>query len=219
VKVMYVAWGADGLLEPAFHKELAGIGVQRLQVNLDDDEVRVAQLRLSTYDEPVGAVVSVWTEEDPAEVTSVLHGWTRRLAGWVVDTREPLPPPPTGDGQRADALCNIALIRIPDGLDRDAWLEHWQGGHTQVAIDTQATFGYVQNLVIQELTPDEPRVDALVEELFPMAALTDMHAFYGSGGDDAELISRMTRMLESVSTFGADRNIDVVPTSRYVFDL
>jgi hypothetical protein len=46
-----------------------------------------------------------------------------------------------------------------------------------------------------------------------------MHAFYGSGGDDRELISRMTQMLESVSTFGADRNIDVVPTSRYVFDL
>jgi hypothetical protein len=48
-----------------------------------------------------------------------------------------------------------------------------------------------------------------------MAARTDIHAFYGSGGDDAELTRRMTRMLESVARFGAAENIDVVPTSRY----
>ena len=27
----------------------------------------------------------------------------------------------------------------------------------------------------------------MVEELFPSAGMTDIHAFYGSGGDDAEL--------------------------------
>jgi hypothetical protein len=219
MKVMYAAWGADGLLEPQLRDDLAVVGAQRLQVNVDDDAVSDAQLRLSTYDEPVGAVVSVWTDGEPTEVTQVLQGCTKRLAGWVVDSREPLPPPPITDGRRADALANIALLRIPEELDRETWLERWQGRHTQVAIDTQATFGYVQNLVVDSLVPDEPRVDALVEELFPMAAVTDLHAFYGSGGDDAELTRRMTLMVESVTTFGADRDIDVVPTSRYVFDL
>jgi len=219
VKLMYAAWGADRLLEPELRHAVAAVGGQRLQVNLDDEPVSRAQLRLTTYDEPVGAVVSVWTAGEPSDVTQVLRDGTERLAGWVVEAREPLPPPPTAAGQRADALSNIALLRIPDGLDRETWLERWQGRHTQVAVDTQATFGYVQNLVVAALTPDEPRVDALVEELFPMAAVTDLHAFYGSGADDAELSRRMTLMLESVSTFGADRNIDVVPTSRYVFDL
>ena len=216
---MYAAWGAVGLLDQDLRNTLATVGADRLQVNVDDEPVHAAQLRLSTYDEPVGAVVSVWTRRQPAAVTAVLQDRTKKLAGWVVETREPLPPPPSPDGRRAFALSNVALLRIPDGLPRETWLEEWQGRHTQVAIDTQATFGYVQNLVVNTLTPDEPRVDALVEELFPMAAVTDLHAFYGSGGDDAELSRRMTMMLESVSRFGADRDIDVVPTSRYLFHL
>ena len=47
----------------------------------------------------------------------------------------------------------------------------------------------------------------------------DIHAFYGSEGSDEELGRRMTRLMESVATMGADRDLDVVPTSRYVFDL
>jgi hypothetical protein len=77
----------------------------------------------------------------------------------------------------------------------------------------------VQNRVVRPLTPVTPRVDAIVEELFPMSAVTDMHAFYGSGGDDAELARRMTILMESVAVMGADRDIDLVPTSRYVWRL
>ena len=84
---------------------------------------------------------------------------------------------------------------------------------------TQATFGYVQNVVVRAVTEDAPRVDALVEELFPSAAMTDMHAFYGSGGDDAELNDRFTRLMTSVARFGADRDLDLVPSSRYVYTL
>ncbi len=69
------------------------------------------------------------------------------------------------------------------------------------------------------MTEDTPPVAAIVEELFPMAAVSDIHAFYGSGGDQQELERRMTLMLESVSRFGADRHLDVMPTSRYDFDL
>ena len=103
-------------------------------------------------------------------------------------------------------------------MDSAEWLHLWQGLHTSVAIETQATFGYIQNRVLRNVLGDE-RVDALVEELFPMPAMTDMHAFYGSGGDDAELQRRLGLMIESVSRFGADRNLDSVPTSRYLYDL
>ncbi|WP_440716919.1 hypothetical protein [Jongsikchunia kroppenstedtii] len=91
----------------------------------------------------------------------------------------------------------------------------WLEDHTQVAIDTQATFGYYQNIVDRPLTPDTPQVDAIVEELFPMGAVSDPHEFYGSGGDDAELTDRVTKMMASVSRFGAHQNLDVVPTSRF----
>ena len=52
-----------------------------------------------------------------------------------------------------------------------------------------------------------------------MDAMTSLHAFYGSGGDDAELQRRLERIMASVTSFGADRNLDSIPTSRYVFDL
>ena len=47
----------------------------------------------------------------------------------------------------------------------------------------------------------------------------DIHAFYGSDGSDEELGRRITRLMESVSTMGADHDLDVVATSRYVFSL
>ena len=212
---MYAVWGASDLLEPELGAELAETGATSLVVEVDDEHVADAQLRLSTYDDPVHAIVSVWTEGDPGAVTEVLQARTTTLAGWVVEERRPLPPPETRDGLRADALVNVALLRIPQGMSRDTWRERWLDQHTPVAIETQATFGYVQNIVLDDLTAGQGRVDAIVEEFFPMAALTDLHAFYGSGGDDEELTRRMTRMLESVARFGAAENIDVIPTSRY----
>jgi hypothetical protein len=88
-----------------------------------------------------------------------------------------------------------------------------------VAIRTQATFGYVQNVVVGSLTAGTPRVDGIVEELFPRAAVSDVHAFYGSGGDQAELDRRMSELMASVHALGADRDLDLVPTDRYVWSL
>ena len=83
-------------------------------------------------------------------------------------------------------------------------------------MDLQATFGYVQNRVLQPLTPNAPAIDAIVEEQFPIKALGDFKAFYGVSTDE-EMGQRMTAMLASVVRFGADRDIDVIPTSRFEF--
>jgi hypothetical protein len=140
------------------------------------------------------------------------------LAGWEVDERLPIPPPETPGGARLDALANVAVLKRPDDLDRDVWLHRWLVDHTPVAIATQASFGYVQNVVTRELTDVPRRVDALVEELFPSAGMVDMHAFYGSDGDDGELNDRLTKLMASVARIGFDHDIDLVPGSRYVYD-
>jgi hypothetical protein len=85
-----------------------------------------------------------------------------------------------------------------------------------VAIETQATFGYTQNLVVRALTPDAPGIAGIVEELFPAEAITDLKAFFGAA-DDSDLQHRLGRMVASTTAFGANENIDTVPTSRYVF--
>ena len=218
---MYAAWGDDlatALRDPGLHARLAAAGAHRLQVNVDDDAVAPA-MRIPTFEEPIGAIVSVWTDGEPRPVSDVLASVTSRLAGYEVEERLPIPPPAIADGERMDALANIAVLRRPTDLAEDEWRHNWLVDHTPVAMATQATFGYVQNVVVRLVTEDAPRIDALVEELFPSPAMTDVHAFYGSGGDDAELDDRFTRLMTSVARFGADRDLDLVPSSRYVYTL
>ena len=217
---MYAAWGDDlptRLRDQQLHARLQQAGVRRLQLNLDDADVAPA-MRIATGDE-ITAIISVWADDDDVEVTEALRTATDRLAGWEVDERLPIPPPETASGERMDALANVAVLQRPDDLDREEWLHRWLVEHTPIAIATQATFGYVQNIVTRQLTDAPRQVDALVEELFPSAGMVDMHAFYGSGGDDQELNDRLTRLMTSVGRIGFDHDIDLVPGSRYVFDL
>jgi hypothetical protein len=210
----------DALRDASLRAALAGTGVRRLQLNLDDADVAPA-LRLATG-EPITAVVSVWCDagtDDPAPVAAQLATAAGRVDGWRVDERRRLDPPQVADGVRADALANVALIRRPAELAHDEWLRRWMVEHTPVAIRTQATFGYVQNVVTAPVTTGAPAVGGLVEELFPSAGLTDQHAFYGSGGDDAELKRRFGELMASVARIGADRDLDLVPSSRYLYTL
>jgi len=231
VKLCYALWG-DGLgpvlLGPEFRAALAAAGATMLQVNVDDADVAAAKLRITTFDTPVSALVSVWTGGNHEGISAVVAGAgaagagavraAARSAGWEVEERVPLAPPVTPDGERWPALAQVGFLRIPADLDEREWRHRWQGSHTNVAIATQATFGYIQNRVLRTIMGSD-RVDAVVEELFPMAAISDIHAFYGSGGDDAELRRRLGLMLESVTRFGAHENLDIVPTSRYVWTL
>ena len=128
----------------------------------------------------------------------------------------PLNPPSVQPGTRTPGLANIALLRRPAALDQETWLTRWQRDHTSVAIETQSTFGYTQNLVVRTLTAGAPAIAGIVEELFPAEAMTDLKAFFGAADDD-DLQNRVSRMVASTTAFGANENIDTVPTSRYLF--
>lgn len=206
-------------LEPSVREDLAAAGALRVHINVDDEAVAEAQLRRANGPSPIRAVVSIWTAGQYRTVTRVLRSLDPGVAGWRVDERLPIRPPVVPDGRRADALANFAFLRRPVQLRHEQWLERWIGSHTSVAIQTQATFGYVQNVVGEPVTDGVREVAGIVEELFPMSAMTDWHAHYGSQGDEDELARRMAAMARSCDRFGASRGIDVVPTSRYVFDL
>lgn len=215
MKSVFALWGVGDLLAADF-APLAAVAAA-VQANISDAAVRTAMLRITTFDAPVQAVVSVWWADAPrAEVAArVLGAVAEKVEGWHVEEATPIPPPVTAALERAPGLSNIAFLRKPDDLSRAEWLDRWRTHHTPVAIETQATFGYVQNVVTGPATAGAPDIAGIVEELFPLEALTDPHAFYGSGGDGAELARRIERLMSSVATFGGDRNLDVVPTSRY----
>ncbi|MDP2773944.1 MAG: hypothetical protein Q8O61_10335 [Nocardioides sp.] len=222
-KLMFAMWGPDlttSLHSADLHLALESAGAERLQVNVDDAHVAPA-MRIPTSDEPIGAIVSVWTSGPTDVVVAALTAVADRIAGWEVEERRPIDPPEAWDGSRGEGLANVAVLRRPDELTQEEWLHRWLVDHTPIAIATQATFGYLQNVVVDAVTPDAPpafqAVSALVEELFPIEGMTDMHAFYGSDGDDAVLDERLTTLMASVSRIGADRDLDLVPTSRYLY--
>ncbi|RAU98459.1 EthD domain-containing protein [Mycolicibacter senuensis] len=199
--------------------ELLDLGLPGLAVNVRDEPVRDAMMTLTTLDPPVAAVISLWTEQyygpQARAAIALLESESDSAAAYLVTESTPMPPPDTGDGTRTPGLANVALLRRPPDLDHGSWLHRWHVDHTQVAIDTQATFGYTQNVVVRALTEDAPAIDGIVEELFPDGAVSDPYAFYGAA-DEADLADRLNRLLASVSSFGAHQNIDTVPTSRYL---
>ena len=200
--------------------DLLDLGMPGLAINVRDQVVRDSLMTLTTLDPPVAAVVSLWTQQSYGDqvraAAALLDEECDQVAAYLVTESVPLPPPDTAPGQRTAGLANIALLRRPDGLDEATWLARWHIDHTPVAIATQATFGYTQNAVVRALTPGAPVIAAIVEELFPIEAVSDLHAFFGAADDD-DLRTRMERMVCSTAAFGANQNIDTVPTSRYVF--
>jgi hypothetical protein len=197
---------------------IVGLGVAGLAVNLRDAAVRHSLMTLTTLDPPVAAVVSMWTQQcygdQIAAALRLLEAECDQLAAYLVTESVPLLAP-LELGSRTTGLANIALLRRPAELDYATWLTRWQRDHTAVAIETQSTFGYTQNAVVRSLTPNAPELAGIVEELVPTEAITDLKAFFGAA-DDADLQQRLGRMIASTSAFGANENIDTVPTSRYV---
>lgn len=199
---------------------LLGLGVPGLSVNVRDSEVRHSLMTLTTLDPPVAAVVSLWTQQcygdQMGAALDLLAKECEQLGAYLVTESVPLAAPAVQSGTRTPGLANIALLRRPGTLDQAAWLTRWQHDHTSVAIETQSTFGYTQNWVVRTLTEGAPGIAGIVEELFPAEAITDLKAFFGAA-DDSDLQDRLSRMVASTTAFGANENIDTVPTSRYLF--
>ena len=199
---------------------LLELGLPGLAVNVKDAAVRASMMTLSVLDPPATAVVSIWTQQSygpqVAATLDILGAEAIDVFAYLVTESTPLVPPAGEPGSRTTGLANIALLRRPAALDEATWRHRWHVDHTPVAIDTQATFGYVQNAVVRPLTPQAPELAAIVEELFPDAAVGNLKAFFGADDDD-ELGRRITRMISSTTAFGANENVDTIPTSRYVW--
>lgn len=225
-KVMVIARTADfseqwcQKLRGPIATTLLDLGLPGLVVNVRDAPVRDSMMTLTTLDPPAAAVVSLWTQQyygaQVRAAIAAIEAESDSVAAYLVTESVPMPPPDLGEGRRTRGFANVALLRRPADLDEATWLHRWHIDHTQIAIDTQATFGYTQNVVVRPLTADAPHIDAIVEENFPDEAVSDPYAFYGAT-DQADLGDRVKKMVESVTRFGAHLNIDTVPTSRYAF--
>jgi EthD domain len=230
-KVVYVVWRDpatpverwSAVLRCEVAPQLGDAGARGVQVNVSDDAVAASIMRMAELDPQMEATVAVWLDSArdaarrPCDAALATATGVSRVAAYLVTESEPLPNTehPVPFRERTPGFANLAFLRRPAAMSFADWIAAWHDLHTDVAIETQSTFGYVQNVVTRALTPDAPAIDAIVEELFPAEALTSLHAFFAAS-DDATLADNMRRMTESVARFGADRSLDVVPTSQYV---
>ncbi len=146
-------------------------------------------------------------------------GESLRWHGYLVTEAEPLrnTTTPTGRDGRVPGFAQLVTLIRPEGLSWGEWRRLWQGAHTPVAIGTQSTFRYVQNVVFRALAAGAPPYAAIVEECFPAEAATDLHVFFDAVGDDARLARHMAAMSESCDRF-MDGAAPVAWTAEYLFD-
>ena len=225
-KLIYVVWKKDDVPIERFRREMLGsvgtkllaLGVRALSVHLADD-LAVPGLRITQMPEPLSGFVSVWVDTALARapIEDTLTAVTKRLAGYLA--LESVPLVNTAHvaplGERVPGLYTVAFLEKPDALSYEAWLQEWQGHHTQVAIETQSTFLYVQNVLVRAVTPDAPPWTAIVEEAFPAEAATNPMVFYKSDSP-AQLAERQRVMMQSCERFIDFSHFETYPMSAYV---
>lgn len=231
-KVICLLWAGEGLEREQFNADLLArlpaalkaAGARDLRINLEDAvSARGAALRQSRGEPQHDAMVQFWLPSANAlfrtGVDAVLAAQCARWAGWVVaeSTIIANTAHPARAGQRTAGWSQTAFLTVPQRLSHSEWLSLWQDRHTRVAIETQANFEYVQNLVVSAITPDAPHYAAIVEECFPEAALSDPFVFFDAVGDPAKFKANLDRMMESCDAFIDRGTIDVIPTGQYTF--
>lgn len=227
-KMMYLVWKHETEPLADFRQkllgkvsaQLLGLGVHKLRVSVVDDDVAPAdKLRRESSKPPISGVISMWADTaiNRKPLEQVVEGVVARMAGYLVTESEPIvnTKHKVPDGQRTPGMNQVVTLVKPSRLSYEQWIDIWHGSHTQVAIETQSTFGYRQNVIVRPLTYAAPPYDAIVEENFPAGAMTDALVFYDSVGDKAKCKERVKRMMESCARFIDFDKIDCMPTSEY----
>ncbi len=229
-KIIYLAWRKPESDAEVFAEQLCNelaprlqkAGVRGLRLNIADAAVKPAiGLRQACLKPPPDALIQVWLDSAIAHfrkpVDTAVAGACTHHAAYLVTESQPLrnlkhPPAP---GKRTEGFAQVALLRRPEKLAHEAWLDVWHNSHTNLAIETQSTFEYIQNVVVRPLTADAPPLDAIVEECFPLGAMTDYKVFFDAPADEAKFKQNLQRMMQSVARFIEPGQIDVIPTSQY----
>lgn len=224
-KVIVALWGVDNArLLAGLPSALHAAGASGVRINIRDAAVASGAALIQRWQEPQqDAVVQYWLPSAnarfraDADAAIALH--CDHFAAWLVAESTIIPnnDHPAGVGERTWGWSQASFISFRPDMERMDAIAVWHSHHTKVAIETQSNFEYVQNLIIRPLTEGAPDYDAFVEECFPIAALTDGHAFFDAVGDQAKFDANLAAMMDSCGRFIQFGRIDIIPTSQYDF--
>lgn len=229
-KICTVLWKPEGVSDDAFRDallaeapELARAGAQRLRIDVVDGHVAAGtRVRVGRMDPPKSAFVAYWVHEADARgaVEERLAARAAKLAAYLVVESEPIRNTRhvAPIGQRTPGFNLVTCIEPKDGLPYAEFILRWHKEHRAVALETQSTFGYVRNEIVRALTPGAPGWAAIVEEHFPIEALTDPMVWYAAEGSQQRYRRNLERMLQSCMAFLAIERVEAHPMSEYVFE-
>ncbi len=222
-KLIYVLWDADG---ERLRRELPSVigekGGINIRINIQDDDVAAGSGLIQSRGDPLpNAVVQFWLPSSNiifrealdnaiGKYCSKFHAWLVAESTIIANVKQP-----PQAGERTDGFAQMAFLTLPPKMDWKDWRAVWRDYHTQVAIDTQSNFEYIQNLVIEPLMDEASPYVAIVEECFPIEALTDPQIFFDAKGDQEKFDENLGIMMESCGRFIEPGTIDVFPTSQF----
>lgn len=226
-KLIYALWRDPGTTREAFNERLLGEVAQAvaphvtsLRINVQDETVREGNSSFFVITDPqMEAVAQVWvdTAYPPARapIEAALGEVASRIEGWLVVESMPLPNTSHPTGLPTEGFSQIVFIEKPAAVEHETWRARWQNGHTAVALETQSSFEYAQNLVVRPLTEGAAPYAAIVEECFPLEARRDKALFYDASGDPAKEAENEARMMASCANFIGEKGCDCIPMRQY----
>jgi len=129
----------------------------------------------------VAEVVMVWAHEAARLDVEALTGG-RPVTGYRVEER-----PQWDDGPPADGVTRISFVRRRPGLTRRQFADHWTNVHAPLARRHHPALSrYVQNVVVEPVTPGAAEVDGIAELGF--RSIEDMTARMYDSPEGAAII-------------------------------
>lgn len=229
-KIMVPLWKRNDLSDKDFRRQLledfsatllADDSTHSMKMCIVDEHVQPAEAyrMVSLMSPPFDAMIIAWLDagDDILAYRAGIEKLCSSFHAYIVTESDRLPRDLSGlpSGHRTDGMNEIVALQKPEWLERDKWIHIWHESHTQIAIDTQSTYGYRQNIVARALTADAPVIDAFIEENFPEKAIHSRLGFYDVATEE-EQRERETIMIESCARFIDFEKIDCIPTSEYI---
>ena len=228
-KLIYLLWKETAETQSVFNAALLGpvqrkltaLGAQRLQLHVVDDAVAPgAHLRFETMRPMPSAMVSFWLNAALARkpFEAVLDEASPRIAGYAVSEVTVLPiAEAQPDGVPVPGFSQIALFRKLPGIAYEGFLEIWMRDQSKVGPQTQEIFYYGQNIVVRALTPGSPPLDGIVDECYPIEALTDHLVYWRANGSEETYKANLKREMDNVARFLDGDSVSVFVASTYRF--
>jgi hypothetical protein len=228
-KICYLVWKSEGVSDADFRDQLVGetakqilsSGAHKLSILCaDETTAALEKARITQMDRPLCGMISAWVDlaDDRAPIEAAIDRVTERKAGYLVVESVPLlnTTHTAPEGARTPGTTLLTCLIPKAGMSREDFLAHWRVVQRQVALETQSTYLYIRNLVVEPLTEDAPPWIGIVEEGFPTPAVTDPMLWYKAGGSKEVFEKNLAKMMDSVNNFLDLTQIESHPTSEYI---